>query len=135
VSYGREFVLTLFTRDPDLAARADRAGVDRIGPDLERIGKDERQGKLKTWISDHTGDDVPAVRARLSRARLFVRTNPPHAGLGEEIETLLAAGAQVLMLPMFRTPGERSCWWRLPLPPGPSTPSRRCPGKRRSTSA
>lgn len=36
------FRLTLVTDDPVLAATADRAGVDHIGPDLEHLGKRER---------------------------------------------------------------------------------------------
>ena len=37
------FRLTLWTADAALAARADAAGVDRIGVDLDRLGKAERQ--------------------------------------------------------------------------------------------
>ncbi|MBK8991737.1 MAG: hypothetical protein IPM40_08620 [Gammaproteobacteria bacterium] len=36
MNLGDRFRLTLFTNRPALAGAADRAGVDRIGPDLER---------------------------------------------------------------------------------------------------
>ena len=101
MSSGRAFRLTLFTNRPGLAAAADGAGVDRIGPDLERLGKQERQGGMNRWISDHTEGELPGVFAALARARRFVRCNPPHPGLAAEIERLLAQGAQVVMLPHF----------------------------------
>ncbi len=60
MSYGDNFILTLFTNDVELARRADEAGINRIGLDLERIGKAERQQHLKTWISDHEEHELPA---------------------------------------------------------------------------
>ena len=52
MSFGRDFVLTLLTNQPGLAARADEAGVQRVGLDLESRGKRERQDAAN-WISDH----------------------------------------------------------------------------------
>src|SRR5687768_18349093 len=69
-------VLTLWTGDPRLAARADAAGVDRIGVDLERLGKAERQRGLGTWISAHAEADLAALAPALTRAALFARVNP-----------------------------------------------------------
>lgn len=106
MSYGSDFTLTLFTNDPELAARADAAGVDRIGPDLEIVGKHLRQGHLNARISAHTLADIAAVRPRLERAELFVRTNPIHPGSADEIERVVGEGAEVVMLPMFTTPEE-----------------------------
>jgi hypothetical protein len=94
------FVLTLWTDDPDLARRADAAGVQRIGVDLERLGKSERQRGRRTWISPHTIDDLAAIRPVLSRARLFARVNPLHADSKDEVAAVLAAGVEVIMLPM-----------------------------------
>ena len=113
MGYGNDFTLTLFTNDPGLAARADAAGVDRIGPDLEIIGKQRRQGHLNTRISAHSLDDIAAIRPRLTRAKLFVRTNPIHPGSADEIERVLDAGAEVVMLPMFTTPEEVAIFLRL----------------------
>lgn len=103
MSYGDHFVLTLFTNDVELARRADAAGVNRIGLDLERIGKAQRQAKLATWISDHEEHELPEIGRVLRQAELFARTNPIHDGSREEIERLLDVGAEVLMLPMFRS--------------------------------
>ena len=68
MNLGDRFRLTLFTNRPALALAADRAGVDRIGPDLERLGKLERQRGMSTWISDHIEADLPAVYAALERS-------------------------------------------------------------------
>jgi hypothetical protein len=113
MSYGSDFILTLFTNDPELAARADAAGVDRIGPDLEIIGKRRRQGHLNTRISAHTVADLATIRPRLTNADLFVRTNPIHPGLPDEIERVIGEGAAVVMLPMFTSPEEVAAFLRL----------------------
>jgi hypothetical protein len=96
-----------------LAAAADVAGVDRIGVDLERLGKAERQRGLGTWISTHTEADLDAVGARLSRAALFARVNPVHQGTPREIDAALARGVRVLMLPMAESAAEVSEFGRL----------------------
>ncbi|MBN1805696.1 MAG: hypothetical protein JW837_10625 [Sedimentisphaerales bacterium] len=106
MSYGDDFILTLFTNDAELARRADEAGINRIGLDLERIGKAERQKYLKTWISDHQEHQLPALRQTLKNSKLFARTNPIHAGSREEIDRLIHSGVEVLMLPMFKTAQE-----------------------------
>ena len=113
MSYGSEFTLTLFTDDPELAAHADAAGVDRIGPDLEIVGKRQRQGHLNTRISAHAIEDLTAIGPRLQRARLFVRVNPVHPGSADEIERVIDQGAAVVMLPMFTTPEEVAEFLRL----------------------
>lgn len=99
-------IFQLITRDPEFARRAEAAGVDRLFVDLEILGKRERQKGRDTVISGHSFDDVARVRASLTTASLLVRLNPPNPGSPEEIERALAAGAQILMLPMFRTPEE-----------------------------
>ena len=113
MSYGAQFVLTLFTNEPALAADADRAGVDRIGVDMERIGKSQRQGHLATWISDHAETDLGRIRPMLQQAQLFTRCNPVHAGLGAEIDRLIAAGVRVIMLPYFKSARDAETFVRL----------------------
>lgn len=113
MSYGSDFTLTLFTRDPELALAADRAGVDRIGVDIERLGKNARQSHLSTWISDHQELDLVPLRKQLVRARLFARCNPLHAGSSAEIDRLLDLGVQVIMLPFFHEAGEAEQFIRL----------------------
>jgi hypothetical protein len=106
--FGDQFRFTLITDDPRLAAEADRAGVDRIGIDLEYLGKAERQAGLDTRISRHGWDDLSAVSKSLKHADVFVRLNPVHAGTQAEVEKALQLGAAVLMLPSFDTAEEVS---------------------------
>jgi citrate lyase beta subunit len=100
---GDRFVLTLFTNDPALARRAEAAGIQRIGPDLERLGKADRQQNLDTWQSTHEEADVARVGEALAAAALFVRVNSPHPGLRAEIDRVIAMGAAIIMLPFFDT--------------------------------
>jgi 2-keto-3-deoxy-L-rhamnonate aldolase RhmA len=99
-------VLTLWTDDVEVARSADAAGVDRVGLDLETLGKQERQHGRGTWISPHSVDRLPALRDALGEARLFTRVNPVHPRTPEEVERVIGGGAEVLMLPMFRGAGE-----------------------------
>ncbi|WP_447971132.1 aldolase/citrate lyase family protein [Nitrospira sp. M1] len=106
ISSGSEpepLILTFWTGDLALARFADSAGVDRVGVDLEVIGKAERQGGLNTWISGHKEDLIPAMREQLAHAKLFARTNPLHSGTVDEVGRLIDMGVEVLMLPYFTT--------------------------------
>ncbi len=100
------FLLTLWTADAAVARAADRAGVHRVGVDLERIGKAARQAGLGTWISPHSLGDLEHLGTVLSRAQLFARINPVHTGTPGEVERVLAAGARVVMVPMVQSQAE-----------------------------
>ncbi len=102
-SRGQRFILTLFTNDAALAAGACRAGVDRIGLDLERIDKHLRQGGMGTWISDHDETELARIAAAVTAERLFARCNSLHADSAAEIDRLLDAGVRTLMLPHFKS--------------------------------
>lgn len=111
--YGIIFCLTLLTNSSELAAQADRAGVDRIGVDLERLGKEGRQGQLNTWISDHSLADLSVLARHVRPGRLFCRVNPIHPGSADEIDAVLDLGANTVMLPMFTTTKEADTFIRL----------------------
>jgi 2-keto-3-deoxy-L-rhamnonate aldolase RhmA len=98
--------LMLICNDPELARFAASCGVDRIFVDLEVLGKQERQGHLDTVMSRHSIEDVARVRKAVPEAELLVRLNPMHPGTAEEVERALDAGADLLMLPMFRQAAE-----------------------------
>jgi hypothetical protein len=100
------FVLTLWTSDPALAARADAAGIDRVGVDLERLGKAERQRGLGTWVSPHTTADLARVGGALRDADLFVRVDPLHDGTASQVDAVAGLGTRVVMLPMIETPAD-----------------------------
>ena len=111
---GGSFQLTLMTDDAELAGAADEAGVDRVGLDLERLGKHERQGAYPHLrISDHRVEQLQSVRARLNQAQAFARLNPLNPDSAGEIERALGAGADVLMLPYFHTVAEVETFVRL----------------------
>lgn len=98
---------TIFiTNDPWRAQVAEQAGVDRVMIDLEIIGKNERQRNFDTLISRHSLSDVNRLRSALNSALLMVRTNPMHDYSRDEIHACMAAGADILMLPMITHPAE-----------------------------
>ena len=99
--------LMYITNKPDYAAAAVAAGVNRIFVDLEYIGKEQRQGGMDTVKSHHTVDDVRAVRRVIeSPAELLVRVNPLYEGSAEEIDAVIGAGADIVMLPMWTSTAE-----------------------------
>ena len=99
--------LMYITNNPDIARIAEDAGVDRIFIDMEYIGKSARQGGMNTVQSHHTVDDVRRIRKVISKAQLMVRINPLHKGSmeygssKEEIDAVIEAGADLVMLPYF----------------------------------
>jgi 2-keto-3-deoxy-L-rhamnonate aldolase RhmA len=103
-----DFTLMLMTRDPGIARAAIQAGADRIFVDLEVEGKAERQKGRSTIISGHTIADLERVRAAVPGADVLARLNPPSLTTPAEVEAVLAAGADTVMLPFFRTHDEVS---------------------------
>ena len=98
--------LIQITNDPAFAQRCDALGGFRLFVDLERMGKAERQAGRNTFISAHQLEDVGRIRAVLRHSPLMVRVNPLHEGTRSEVDAVLAAGADSVMLPMFTTAGE-----------------------------
>jgi hypothetical protein len=96
--------LIQITNDPAFARRCDALDGIRLFVDLERLGKAERQAGRDTFISTHRVEDVRRVKQVLRRSRLMVRVNPLHDGTREEVDAVLAQGADLLMLPMFSQP-------------------------------
>ena len=104
--------LMYITNRPEIAQIAESAGVDRIFVDLEYIGKSARQGGMDTVQSRHTVQDVATIRAAINAAELLIRVNPIHDAADEynaseeEIDAVIDAGADVVMLPYFKTAAE-----------------------------
>ena len=73
--FGETFRLLLLTNDPALAAAAD-ACAQRIGIDVEHIGKAERQAGYDTRLSRHDWSELEAIARVLERAKPFARLNP-----------------------------------------------------------
>ncbi len=104
--------LMYVTNNPQVAAIAQTAGVDRLFVDMEYIGKDIRQGGMDTVQSRHTFDDVRKIRAIADKSQLLVRCNPIHEATAdyisskEEIDEIVKCGADIIMLPYFKTARE-----------------------------
>lgn len=101
--------LMYITNRPEIAQIAESAGVDRIFVDMEFIGKAERQGGMDTVQSHHTIEDIKRVANAIENAELLVRINPIHSDSDtymsseEEIDKAIENGAQILMLPYFKS--------------------------------
>ena len=95
--------LMYITNKPEIASIIDELGVNRVFLDLEINGKDARQGHLDTVISRHSIDDVAKLRKVIKNGELLVRCNPIFEGSKEEIDRIISDGADVIMLPYFKT--------------------------------
>lgn len=98
--------LMYITNDSKIAEIAQKSGVDWIFIDLEINGKEERQGHLDTVISRHSIDDVKKIKPVLTTSDLLVRVNPIYHGSKEEIDRVINDGADIIMLPFFKSKEE-----------------------------
>ena len=104
--------LMYITNHPEIARIVEGAGVERIFIDMEYIGKSVRQGGMDTVQCHHTVEDIRTVKQAVNKAQLMVRCNPIHEATAEyssskeEIDAAIRAGADILMLPYFKTAKE-----------------------------
>lgn len=101
--------LMYITNKPAVAKIAEASGVDWIFLDMEFIGKDARQGGLDTVQNHHTVEDVRNIRKAVTKSKVLVRVNPIHDVLPDypsskdEIDAVINAGAEIVMLPYFKS--------------------------------
>ena len=98
--------LMYITNNPMIALIAEKNGVSRIWIDLETLGKEERQKNMNTVKSRHTVADIVDVSNVLTHAEVLVRINPWNEASVAEIEAVISAGADRIMLPMWKTVSE-----------------------------
>jgi len=98
--------LLYISNDISEIEKIDKILIDFIFIDLEINGKKERQGHLDTFISNHSIEDVKKVKNILKHSKLVVRVNPIGEESKEEIDKVIEYGADVVMLPMFKTKEE-----------------------------
>lgn len=84
-----------------MAKAAEKAGVDRIVVDLEQRGKAERQHGYHLECNYNSVDDVKKIKTAVNLP-VVCRLNPMHIESKDEIEKVIAAGADIIMLPMFQ---------------------------------
>ena len=95
--------LLYITNDEKIALTAEKAGVDWIFIDLEVKGKEQRQKGRNTVISAHSINDIKKIKKVLTTSKVMVRINPIGEWSREEIDNVVNAGADIIMLPYFKT--------------------------------
>lgn len=101
--------LMYITNRTEVAKIAEDSGVERIFVDMEYIGKADRQGGMNTVQNHHTVEDVRMIKNAVTKSEVMVRINPIHdateeyCGSKEEIDAVIEAGADLIMLPYFKT--------------------------------
>lgn len=90
------------TNNPEIGCIAEEAGVERIWIDLEVTGKAERQ-PYESVKSKHEISDITNVKNALTKSCVQVRINPVYEGSQVEINNCIERGADILMLPYFKT--------------------------------
>lgn len=95
--------LMYITNNVDVALIAEKYGVDRIWVDLETLGKQERQGHIDSVKSKHSINDIKEISPKLTKSEMLVRVNPINPCSKEEIDKVIEAGADIIMLPMWKS--------------------------------
>ena len=91
------------TNNADVALIAQKYGVDRVWIDLETLGKEERQKGLDAVKSQHSVDDIKRIKPLLTTSEMLVRVNHWYDGSVNEINAVIEAGADMIMLPYWKT--------------------------------
>ena len=94
------------TNNVEVARIAQKHGVDRIWVDLETLGKNERQGHIDSVKSHHSISDIKRIVPILDKSEMLVRVNPINENSEEEINQVIDAGADIIMLPMWKSKNE-----------------------------
>ena len=102
--------LMYITNDIDIALIAQKYGVSRIWIDLEKIGKNERQRGLDAVKSTHKISDIAKIKPLLTTSEMLVRINKWNNGSKDEIDAVINAGADIIMLPYWKTADEVKCF-------------------------
>ena len=101
-----KLTLMYITNNPEVAIIAQRHGVDRIWIDLETLGKEERQAGMNTVKSKHSIEDIKIIAPFLNASQMLVRVNPWNENSSAEIDAVIEAGAEIIMLPMWKSVAE-----------------------------
>lgn len=102
--------LMYITNSPEIALIAEANGVQRVWVDLETLGKEERQKGRDTVKSNHSVEDVRTIAPMLTSSELLVRINPWNEHSQAEVDAVIDAGADIIMLPMWKNVREVECF-------------------------
>lgn len=95
--------LMYITNNIEVAKIAQKYGVNRIWIDLETLGKMERQGNIDSVKSNHSIKDIKKIKPVLNSSEMLVRVNPINSNSVKEINEVIEAGADIIMLPMWKS--------------------------------
>jgi len=87
--------------NPFRAKIFEKLGVDYIFVDLEKFGKQDRQSHIDSVKSNHSINDVIEVKKNLTSAKVLVRIDPINNNSKNQIDQVINAGADIIMLPYF----------------------------------
>lgn len=104
--------LMYITNNLNVALIAQKYGVDRIFIDLETLGKEERQRGMNTVKSKHSIADISVIKNHMHSSSVLVRVNPWNENSPLEIKQVIESGADIIMLPMWKTLEEVECFIR-----------------------
>lgn len=105
----KQIKLMYITNNPKVAEIALQAGVDIIFVDMEYIGKDVRQNGMDSVKNHHTIEDIKTIKKvtdLYDGKNLMARVNSIHNDSENEIKGAINAGADIVMLPMWKTVDE-----------------------------
>lgn len=95
--------LMYITNSPPVALIAEKYGVNRIWVDLETKDKEQRQCGKDMVKSRHTVEDIRRISPVLSTSKMLVRVNHWNVDSRDEIDAVIDAGADLVMLPYWKT--------------------------------
>lgn len=85
------------------ALKFEKYGVKTIFIDLEKFGKKERQAHIDSVKSKHNISDITSIKSHLTKSKVLVRIDPINPNTNKQIDDVILAGADIIMLPFFRT--------------------------------
>lgn len=98
--------LQYITNNLNIALIAEKYGVERIWIDLETLGKEQRQKNMDSVKSHHKIQDIETIKPHLTLSEILVRVNPWNVNSAQEIDAVINAGADTIMLPMWKSKNE-----------------------------
>ena len=98
--------LMYITNSLPVALIAEKYGVQRIWIDLETLDKELRQKGRDGVKSHHTIQNIREIKPNLTSSQLLVRINHWNKNSQEEIDEVVEAGADMIMLPYWKTQEE-----------------------------
>ena len=101
------------TNNIEIVSKLDNIGLDMVWIDLEKNGKYERQKNMDSVKSNHSLEDIKKIKPILKNSKLLVRVNPIFQGSKFEIDKAIEYGADIIMLPMFKTKKEVEMFFKL----------------------